>query len=402
MMTLTHRLLSYKRRVVTLALAGLSLFAYQSLAVTTIIDDYKSMVVSGSTVVALDFQSDLYTSDDDGASFVPRSRPAPFDSEEFDDVAAFGSTVIAVGDVGYILRAPDSGVTWSGAITPSISGTLRSAAGRLEISDNVWLSVGNDGDDGAVFRSTNDGSDWTRSATVSGITLEDVIWTGTHWVACGWDSFFNDGVVYFSTDDGLSWTASNFTGNSQPTMNALLALSSDGSGNVLAVGGSGIVFRSTDHGENFTPIASEYFGGGDFNAVIADGSGTFFIGGDEKLIIEVNGTVATTVVPAAGDAPSVFDFILINGNPVAIGPFFGSAVRTIPFVLQFSAGGSLDYVLTIEQTLVGRTYYVETTTDLTADDWAIVPNTSISGTGGQITFEVSEDVPRRFWRVVEF
>jgi hypothetical protein len=63
----------------------------------------------------------------------------------------------------------------------------------------------------------------------------------------------------------------------------------------------------------------------------------------------------------------------------------------------------LDYVLTIEETLLGKSYRVETTTDLTADDWALVPGSvPVLGNGGAISFDVAEDTPRRFWRVVEF
>jgi photosystem II stability/assembly factor-like uncharacterized protein len=364
-------------------------------AVTSIVGGYRAMVVSDGTLVALDSQSDLYTSDDGGVSFTLREST----SDTFENLGALGMTTIAVGVDGLILRAPDAGITWSSSATSeSIFGSLYAVAGRSDgVNPNKWIAVGDVGFDGFIYRSVDDGLNWTIAETLTDLFFEDAIWTGNRWLVCGRNNFTNEGVVYSSTD-GTTWTPSTVPYGAAP----LLGIAADLSGVALAVGVNGQILRSTDDGLTFTAIAGEYLGGGDFNAVVADSSGTFFVGGDEKQILEINGTTATTMVPAAAGAPSVLDLILIDDEAAAVGGFTASMARTIPFKLQFAAGGTLDYVLTIEQTLVGKTYYVETTTDLTASDWSILPNNSISGTGGAITFDVVEDDPRRFWRVVEF
>jgi len=369
-------------------------------AVSTLNDDFQAVVESGGNLVAINFQSDFFTSDDDGITFTPRAKPlGPTPSDAFEGLGALGATVIAVGNDGLILRAPDSGQTWSLATSPVLSGgSLYAVAGRPDgANPNRWIAVGDDGFDGYVYRSNDDGLIWTNVAMLSGLSLEDIIWTGSRWLATGRENDFNKGVVYSSTD-GAAWSPSSVPVGVSP----LLALAADGGGVVLAVGEAGQILRSTDDGLSFVAIANQFLGGGDLNAVIVDGSGTFFVGGDEKRIIEINGTTATTLVPAAANAAPVLGFFLIDGEPVAIGGFFSSFTRTIPFAIQFSVGGSLDYVLSVAQTLTGKTYYVETTTDLTANDWSIVPNTSVSGTNGPISFEVAEDELRRFWRIVEF
>lgn len=368
-------------------------------AVTTIYGEYESLAASGSTIVALDSHSDIYTSDDDGVSFTLREQTV----EMYEAVAALGATAIAVGIDGLILRAPDSGVTWSAATSPSLFGSLYGVAGRTDgVNANVWVAVGDATVGGSlagfIYRSSDDGLSWSVAETLEDISLQDVVWTGNRWLACGRsESFFNEGSVYSSTD-GLTWSASTLPFDAAP----LLALATDGNGTVIAVGENGAILRSTDDGLNFVGIAPEYQDGGDFNAVIADSSGTFYVGGDEQLILEIDGTTATTASSAVASADTVRDFVLINDVPAAVGGFSAPVARTIPFEVSLSVGGTLDYVLTVEQTLVGKTYNVETTDNLTADDWEIITGTSTSGTGGQVTFDVAENGLQRFWRIVEF
>jgi photosystem II stability/assembly factor-like uncharacterized protein len=364
--------------------------------VGSIADDYKSATVSGSRIVALDFGNDLFTSDDDGGSFQLRQDTSlllNITNETFESVEAFGSTVIAVGEDGLILRSTDSGNSWlQAATTPSIQGSLSAAAARSDgVNPNIWLAVGNDNEGGTFHLSNDDGENWTIVSTKAGTIIEDVIWTGSRWLYCGSDdSFF--GVVFSSTD-GIIWTRSNL-----PPGDSLLALATDGNGVVMAVGFSGRVIRSTDDGLNFSELPPQTV---DLYSLVVDSAGDFYVGGDQRLIVKISGTTQTTVVPATTSASPILDFVLIDGTPVAVGSFSVS-VRTIPLTLEISAGGTKDYVLTVSQSLTGKSYWVETTTDLTADDWAIISGTPVPGTGSVLTFDVDENGDRRFWRVVEF
>lgn len=366
--------------------------------VSTVSGDYKSMTVSGGNLVALDSQSDLSISADQGATFAVVETTPELDTLK--DVNALGATVIAVGIDGLILRSADNGSTWASATAPPLLGSLNGTAGRTDgANPNKWIAVGANGLDGAIYRSADDGSNWTlvnTGSTLDDLLLKDAIRTGNRWLVCGRDQFFEEGVVYSSTD-GLNWSASALPVDALP----LLALASDGAGNALAVGEQGEILRSTDDGLTFTRIGSGVFSG-DINAAVVDSSGTFFLGGDEKAILEVSGSTVSFAVPPAANADPILDLILINDVAAAVGAFDGVAIRTIPFTLTIAAGGSSDLRLTVSQTLVGKTYFVETTIDLLADDWAPVSGTSTLGNGASTFFDFSISGPQRFWRVIEF
>lgn len=376
------------------------LVAHISWGVSTIGGEYKSMTVGQANLVALDFSNDLYISSDEGATFTFSASTASVidgTNENFTELEAFGSTVIAVGVDGLILRSDDDGISWAQANAPFVFGSLYGLAARAQSPDNEWLAVGGNDENGAILRSLDDGENWAVVETLSDISLRDAVWTGNRWLVCGMDEFFFEGVIYNSTN-GTTWQTSTLSAG----VNPLRALASDGSGVVLAVGEQGQILRSTDDGLNFSEIASQYKGGVDFQAVIVDSSGTFFVGGDEKLIIEIDGSTATTLVPNAETAPTVLDFVLIDDEAVAIGSFPASTARTVPFTVSIAPGGSLDFILFVEETLAGRTYYVETTTDLASGSWTLVSGSTSNGTGASLSFEVSRDEPARFWRIVEF
>jgi photosystem II stability/assembly factor-like uncharacterized protein len=363
-------------------------------AVTTLDEDFKAMTVSGTNLVALDFNSDLYSSEDDGANFTLRE----ITDESYEGLGSVDNVVVAVGVDGLILRSIDFGLSWDAANSETLFSSLRAVAGRIDGGQpNRWIAVGDDGFDGQVLQSVDNGVNWSAVATFTDLLPEAVIWTGNRWLLAGRDQLFNEGVVYSSTD-GVNWSASATPAGAQP----LLDLAADGSGSVLAVGESGQILRSSDDGLTFSEIVTEFLGGGDLNAVVVDSSGTFFAGGDEKLILEINASTATVLAPATSDAPPVTDLILIDDAPVAIGAFFGSSVRTEPLTAKIAVAGSSDFVITAGPTLSNKNYFLETTTDLTDAQWTLLSGSQTIGNGADVTFEVNRDANRRFWRVVEF
>ena len=390
---LTHRFIKNSLAMVSgLLLLMTSLWA--DLGVSTLDGNFKALALSGDRIVAIDLSGDdreISTSDDDGVSFTSRHIA----EDNYEALGAVGTTVIAVGNSGLILRSADSGSTWSSVSTSALWGSLRSVAGRTDGANaNQWLAVGDDGTNGSVYRSTDDGLSWAEVEEISELLIEDVIWTGSRWVLCGGGAFFYEGSIYSSTD-GLNWSASTVPFGVSP----LLAMGHDGAGVVVAVGEQGQVLRSTDDGLTFTAVATD-LSSEDLNAVIVDSSGTFYLGGNEKMIIELNGTSGSFLIPATPGAAPVLDFVLIDDAPVATGAFDDVAARTIPLDLLISVEGTLDYRLSVSQSLTGKAYILETSTDLV--DWDPLPTTSQMGPESSIFFDVSEDELKRFWRVVEF
>lgn len=375
-------------------LVSLAGFSASVQAASTLNADYYSVTLSGSVVVALDMSREIQTSTDGGASFTASSGlETDFQTE---NVEGIGTTVLAVGDSGFIARSTDSGASWATATTPTINGLLYASAARVDgVNPNVWLAVGFDGFDAPVFRSADDGATWTQTATVSAVDFRDVLWTGSRWVAVGMDDFGFEGLVYTSAD-GVSWSASTLPANTAP----LQTVASDGAGIILAAGEAGELIRSTDDGLNFSALSSGV--SEDLLTVQYDGLGAFFIGGAAKVLMEVDGTTVTVNAPPAIDASPILDLIIIDNEPVVAGAFSSGATRASPFEVILTREGEQDFRLTVTEALSGRTYYIETTSDLTADNWTTVSGLSASGMGTSLFFDVSQDGLNRFWRVVEF
>jgi len=381
----------YRLLLTSLCLIAGSLGVSNAQGVSTLAGEYRSIAVSGDRLIGLDSSGlELLTSDDDGQSFQSRESL----SDLFHEVAALGTTAAVVGIDGLILRSTNSGSNWSSASAPYLAGGLYGVAARLDgVNANKWLAVGDDGFDGSIYRSTDNAATWTEVEVLTDILLRDVVWTGTRWLVCGRDIFLNEGVVYSSTD-GLTWSASTLPVGSAP----LLALAHSGAGVVLAVGEEGQLLRSTDDGLSFSDLGDGLVSG-DLNAVVYLG-GTFYAGGAERAILEVDGADASVLVPPAPQASEVDQLIVVDGSVLAVGEFEGVFERTLPFDLILTEEGTEDYRLTITETLSSKTYFLQTSSNL--KDWDTVEGTSRLGNGSTTHFDVSIDEQKRFWRAIEF
>ena len=391
MLSLTHRFIQ-KSLMLVCGFVAASLSA--QVGVNQLDGNFKALTLSGDRLVAIDLSNDdseIFTSDDDGVSFTSRYTSG----DNYEALAAVGNTVIAVGDTGLVLRSADSGSTWAEAIAPVLFGSLRSVAGRTDgANENQWIAVGDNGLDSFVYQSTDDGQNWTKVEEINNLLIEDVIWTGNRWLLCGGDTSFYEGSIYSSTD-GVSWAASTVPVGAA----ALLAMSHDGAGVVVAVGEMGQVLRSTDDGLTFATVAANLLSE-DLYAVIVDSSGTFYLGGVGRTIIELNGTSASFLVPPAASAAPVLDFVLIDEVPFAVSETGPVQVRTIPLDLLIAPGGTQDFQLSVSESLSDKVYFLQTSVDLV--NWGLVSENSTVGNNAALSFDVAEDELKRFWRVVEF
>lgn len=364
--------------------------------ISSLNDDLKSIVESNGSLVALGIDNNLYTSDDDGASFSESLPDSTAGGDIYYQLGAVGSTVIGVGVDGLILRSADSGATWADVSVESFFGSLFAVAGRTDGSnDNVWVAVGDDGfTDSVVYTSSDDGITWSESAIIANSSLSDILWTGSAWVAVGRDDF-DAGVVYRSTDDGDTWTASTLTGDG---IAPLKALAINGDGDILAVGELGTIIRSTDDGVNFSLIAAG-LASQDLLAVAATSGGEFYIGGADKIILEVNGVTGSTVIPPANGGAQIEEIIVINGEPFVVGEFSSEPAES--FDLTITATSATTFDLDLSDSSSGKTYFLQSNTDLT-EEWTTLNDSGLSGTGSALSWSVSIAGDKRFWRVQEF
>lgn len=372
----------------------LSLAQAQSTSAVALDDNYLDLVETDNRVLGLDYQSQVFFSTDDGQSFAPLSTLSTDPIDSYYAMAAIGSTVVSVGTDGLIARSVNEGSNWTASVnTDFISGDLRTVAGRSDTT-NVWISAGGDGIEGVILRSADDGLNWSESTSIDDLGFSGSVWTGASWLVCGLDELSFEGVVYRSTDNGLTWGPVTLPASVAP----LLSFASDGAGNVVAVGESGMILYSADHGQTFVQLGAGLLSE-DLLVAVATGTNEFFVGGGGKVLLQLQGASITILREPVGGAPEVEALLFVGDNVLAGGAFSSNAVRTLPLVLNIAdINGSVR--LSIDEGLSGRTYTLETSVNL--EDWEIVSNAALVGSNGPLEWNLLRNGTRRFWRVEEF
>jgi photosystem II stability/assembly factor-like uncharacterized protein len=150
-----------------------------------------------------------------------------------------GTTAVAVGDNGNIIRTTNGGTSWQ----TQISGTSDSLRGVDFLGISVAVAVG---DNGTIVRSSDGGAFWSpvtsgTSQSLNGVAALD---TGVA-VAVG-----AAGTIIRSTDAGISWTTV-FTPTSENLNDVAFADSLEG----LAVGDNGTIITTKDGGLSWTAVS---------------------------------------------------------------------------------------------------------------------------------------------------
>ncbi len=225
---------------------------------TAVATDYRDNSFAGLTFAWSSSDNDVATVAADGLATAVSDGSALITATTYDSVigdSTSGSGWLFVGPAFWEQTGLTNQTVWSLAID--------------SLSGHIFAGT----DDHGVFRSVNDGDDW--SAINSGLTATDVwslvidpegdIFAGTY-----------DGV-FRSTNSGVTWTYSGLDENS------IRQLTVDAAGNVL-VGTSEGLFRSTDKGDNW--IVTGFTN--DVDRVAVNDSGHIFVG------TELNGLFRST------------------------------------------------------------------------------------------------------------
>lgn len=150
-----------------------------------------------------------------------------------------GPYLFAASDIGSVFRSGNNGDNWT-RVNNGLTPRRGDKVYALAASGTTILAGTADG----VFRSTNNGEVWTKaSAGLPNRTIMSLVVSGTM-IFAG-----TTGAVFRSTDNGDSWVATGVlpTGSAIETMVV--------SGTALFAGtASGGVFRSTDNGDNWTVV----------------------------------------------------------------------------------------------------------------------------------------------------
>lgn len=222
-------------------------------------------------------------------------------------IAASGSTLVAVGPRGMILRSTDSGASWQQVASP-VSADLSSV--RFSGPDTVWVV----GHDAVILKSVDRGSTWTRAldgrlllkalqqaaAGNAGLAKEVAKTMAQSATADVWPSALLDlvfldanrgfavgsfGLLLATADGGKTWQPWMDHADNERQFH-LYALSGDVQRPYI-VGEQGLVLRLNEAGQRFerleTPYNGSFFGVSTAGAqVLAYGlRGSAYLSGDE-------------------------------------------------------------------------------------------------------------------------
>lgn len=349
---------------------------------------FSSLIHTPAGILGVD-PDGIWLSTDQGANF---GNVYSVPGDLYFALAASGSTVVAVGETGLVVRSANGGNTWTQVANPGLFGDLISVAND---GNGVWLAAGDFGT--SLLRSTDDGQTWTAPTAPSAISLRAIAWhPDTDWILAGEGTTTLSGIIYRSIDNGTTWQL--LAGDLTAPINSLAI---NTAGEITAVGESGLILQGTVSSA-FAPPTGYVPVSQSLSTVIATSSGSFLVGGESGTLLGVDGSgVSNDSLIEGPDVTAILvladDSILISGTyqPPA------SLVRTLPFELQLSSDPLTGaYTLTVDETLSDRNYRIESSTDL--QSWTNVTGSERAGNSGARTWTFPAEGLRLFWRAVEF
>jgi photosystem II stability/assembly factor-like uncharacterized protein len=164
------------------------------------------------------------------------------------DAAIAGTDIVAVGEIGSILRSSDSGLSWTA--TPPVTKATLTAISFVTDGRTGW-AVGHD----ALIVTTRDGGQtWSRSwqgESLEASFLDVCALSAEHVIAIGAYGLFLE-----TRDGGTSWTSRRII---EEDMH-LNRVTRGPEGTLYIAGERGTLLRSTDQGETWAHIATPYDG----------------------------------------------------------------------------------------------------------------------------------------------
>lgn len=174
------------------------------------------------------------TSDDAGVNW---NDVNPDADRYLHEVGHAAGTIWAVGESGSAIRSTDLGVTWQ----PKLNAASEDLFGTWVRDPNLMLAVG---DVGRIVRTADGGSTFTTPASGVVTALRSVAGHGSAAWAVG-----DGGVIVKSVDAGATWSA-----QASGTTLQLIDVSASSPSDAWAVGASGVVIRTSDGGATWTPV----------------------------------------------------------------------------------------------------------------------------------------------------
>lgn len=164
------------------------------------------------------------------------------------DATMVGSDIVAVGEIGTVLRSSDSGRSWNSH--PAVTKATLTGVSFAPGSPRGW-AVGHD----ALILATEDGGQtWTKAwqgENLEASFLDVCAVSADHVIAVG-----AYGLYVATSDGGKTWTSRQILDEDMH----LNRISRGPTGTLYIAGERGTLLRSSDQGESWTPIDSPYDG----------------------------------------------------------------------------------------------------------------------------------------------
>lgn len=228
------------------------------------------------------------------------AKTALFDLEDGVD------KLVAVGELGVVMRSRDGGVTWSGSRSPA----TRTLTSVKFASAKLGIAVGHGG---TILRTEDGGNTW-RSIAVpesgSDALLGLTILEGNRVIAYG--AF---GLYLESADLGVTWTRKRIISESFDRHIAKVVALRD---KFLLVGESGTLAVSHDRGRTWTSIPSPYVGSF-FGALPLKNNGALIFGMRGRIYRSDNGAKTWNLIDIPSTSAINSGSVAADGRVVLVG-----------------------------------------------------------------------------------
>jgi len=209
--------------------------SFKQISPTAVSRDYVSLIQAGSRLVRISWRGDVEISEDQGGSWLNRS---PGLLIPLSDIAWTGSRLVAVGSSGRIIGSDDLGLSWRNLPSNASSDYYSIAWTGLHLLAS--------GLNGMTSQSADGGNTWETYYFQDTGQLYGAVGITNAWALVG-----SNGLILGSTDLGVTWYTLRTAVAGAPTLNDILF-----TGTVfIAVGDNGTILRGT-RPDAMVPVSS--------------------------------------------------------------------------------------------------------------------------------------------------
>ncbi len=286
---------------------------------------FYDIFIKGSEVYFVEDDSLLYVTADSGQTFSKRRYLALGQSTQIMRASDFNdSTIFVVGDNGYLFKSTNNGLSWTSPSNIVVSGILRGVWGN---QTGKLIAVGSNSPN-QVMVSENFGETFTPVAlSVSAADIRGFyMLNSSKGFAVG-----NTGRIWKTTDGGYTWelyVASTAAFSDVAFLNNQFGVTSGNNGNI---------FKTTDGGDSWINISNTGSTAG-FNGVAIVDTNTILVAGSNVVYKTTNGGNNWTLISPGVSVAPISRIRMLDANKGYI--IGASGTSGVGYVFRTTDGGN--------------------------------------------------------------